>query len=33
MAKKNKPTTTNATNLPELRVGTRIRCTEDGIEG
>src|SRR5579872_393945 len=33
MAKKTKPTTTNTTNLPELRVGTRVRCTDDGVDG
>ncbi len=33
MAKKNKLATTNTTNLPELRVGTRIRCTDDDVEG
>ena len=33
MAKKNKKATTNTTNLPALRIGTRIRCTEDGVEG
>jgi hypothetical protein len=31
--KKNKPTTTNTTNLPALRIGTRIRCTDDGVLG
>ena len=33
MAKKNKPATTNTTNLPALKIGSRIRCTEDGVEG
>jgi hypothetical protein len=33
MAKKNKPATTNAANLPALRIGSRVRCTEDGVEG
>jgi hypothetical protein len=32
-SKKNKPATTNTTNLPALKIGTRIRCTEDGVEG
>jgi HB1, ASXL, restriction endonuclease HTH domain len=32
-SKKNKRATSNTTNLTALRIGTRIRCTEDGVEG
>jgi hypothetical protein len=33
MAKKNKPATTNAANLPAVKIGMRIRCTDDGVTG
>ena len=32
-SKKNKPATTNVANLPALKIGSRIRCTDDGVEG
>ena len=32
-SKKNKPATTNAANLPALKIGSRVRCTDDGVEG
>jgi hypothetical protein len=31
--KKNKPATTNTANLPALKIGSRVRCTDDGVEG
>jgi hypothetical protein len=31
--KKNKPATTNTTNPPALKIGSHIRCTDDGVEG
>src|SRR5581483_5609650 len=33
MAKKNKKATTNTANLPTLRIGSRVRCIDDGVEG
>src|SRR5262245_56488922 len=33
MASKKKNTTTNAGNLRALRVGSRVRCTDDGVAG
>ena len=33
MARKKKNTTTNTGNLPALRLGSRVRCTDDGVEG
>ncbi len=32
-SKKNKPATSGTTNLPALRIGSRVRCTDDGVEG
>ena len=32
-SKKNKAATTSATNLPALRLGSTVRCTEDGVTG
>ena len=33
MAKKSKKATTNTTNLPALKIGSRVRCLDDGVEG
>src|SRR4051812_13692080 len=32
-SKKNQKATTNTTNLPSLRIGSHVRCTDDGVEG
>src|SRR5260370_24447789 len=32
-SKKNKTATTSTTNHPALRIGSRVRCTDDGVEG
>jgi hypothetical protein len=33
MGKKKNTPTAGATGLPALRIGTRVRCTDDGVEG
>src|SRR5579872_7566017 len=32
-SKKKNKATTNTANLPALRIGSRVRCTDDGVEG
>jgi hypothetical protein len=32
-SKKDKAATTGTTDLPALRIGSRVRCTDDGVEG
>jgi hypothetical protein len=32
-SKKNKKVATNTANLPTLRIGSRVRCTDDGVQG
>ncbi len=33
MAKKKDKRTTAGSNLPALKIGSRVRCTDDGVEG
>jgi hypothetical protein len=33
MGSKKKNTTTPGGNLPTLRIGSRVRCTDDGVTG
>jgi hypothetical protein len=33
MASKKKNRATNSSNLPAVRIGSRMRCTDDGVEG
>ncbi len=33
MSKKNRPATTATEDLPALRIGSRVRCSDDGVEG
>jgi hypothetical protein len=33
MGKKKNPTTTTPTGLPALKIGSRVRCTDDGVTG
>ena len=32
-SKKKNKTTTSTANLPALKIGSRVRCTDDGVEG